>query len=513
MAKKALPNVPNSQDRQQLQFQQAIKELVEVGEGVRGDPLDRKITLRDLLGSGIGRLKPGFNAANTAGGNGILPGFDNQPDMRTPPKPTGVTVTSGLGTIFINWDSPRYGYHGFTRLYRSGDDNFANASIVGVASGSMYVDNLHGNEVDPETGEAQGYYYWVTFVSEMGIEGPPHDANGIYGTPSMDPEYMLQVLQGSITEGQLYKDLVNRIDLIDGPDSMAGSVSARLSDEARKRAEAVAKEASDRGAAIQAEQVARADADSNLASNINALSTRMGKAESDIVTEQRTRSNADTALASDISSLSTRVGKTEAGIATEQQARASADSALSSQITQLTTKVGDNTATIETQTKSIDGLSASFTVKIDANGRVAGYGLASEPNESGSNTSSFVINADRFAIFHPGAKEQLAFGVEAGKTVMDGAHIKSASIKSASIESLAANKIVADSLSAISANMGTITAGRLQSVDNRVIIDMTLGTFSVRSGTSGARMEMKDNVIKVYDANGVLRVKLGNLSA
>jgi hypothetical protein len=385
MAKKALPNVPNSQDRQQLQFQNALKELVEVGEGVRGDPLDRKITLRDILGSGIGRLKPGANAANTAGGNGLLPGFDNEPDMRTPPKPTGVTATSGLGTVFINWDTPRYGYHGFTRLYRSGDDNFANSTVIGVASGSMYVDNLHGNEVDPATGQAQGYYYWVAFVSEMGVEGPPHDANGIYGAPSMDPEYMLQVLQNSITESQLSKD------------------------------------------------------------------------------------------------LNTRLTETD--------------------------------ETIIEQKEQINGLSASFTVKVDANGRVAGYGLASEPNESGSNTSSFVINADRFAIFHPGAKEQLAFGVEAGKTVMDGAYIKSASIKSASIESLAANKIVADNLSAISANMGTITTGRLQSVDNRVAIDMTQGTFSVRSGTAGARMEMNDNVIKVYDENGVLRVKLGNLAA
>jgi hypothetical protein len=37
--------------------------------------------------------------------------------------------------------------------------------------------------------------------------------------------------------------------------------------------------------------------------------------------------------------------------------------------------------------------------------------------------------------------------------------------------------------------------------------------FSVKSGTAGARMEMDSQVIKVYDSSGVLRVKLGNLSA
>ena len=39
------------------------------------------------------------------------------------------------------------------------------------------------------------------------------------------------------------------------------------------------------------------------------------------------------------------------------------------------------------------------------------------------------------------------------------------------------------------------------------------GTLSVASATSGARTEITNNVIKVYDSSGVLRVKLGDLSA
>ncbi len=39
------------------------------------------------------------------------------------------------------------------------------------------------------------------------------------------------------------------------------------------------------------------------------------------------------------------------------------------------------------------------------------------------------------------------------------------------------------------------------------------GQFRVRSATSGARMEILDNVIKVYDSAGVLRVQIGDLSA
>jgi hypothetical protein len=39
-----------------------------------------------------------------------------------------------------------------------------------------------------------------------------------------------------------------------------------------------------------------------------------------------------------------------------------------------------------------------------------------------------------------------------------------------------------------------------------------VGNFNVKSATAGARMEMDSQVIKVYDASGVLRVQLGNLS-
>lgn len=48
-------------------------------------------------------------------------------------------------------------------------------------------------------------------------------------------------------------------------------------------------------------------------------------------------------------------------------------------------------------------------------------------------------------------------------------------------------------------------------INNKFISD-TSGNVIIRSGTSGARLEIKNDVIKVFDANGVLRVKLGNLS-
>ena len=67
------------------------------------------------------------------------------------------------------------------------------------------------------------------------------------------------------------------------------------------------------------------------------------------------------------------------------------------------------------------------------------------------------------------------------------------------------------SLSAISANLGTITAGSLN-INNAFIVDSS-GNTTIRNATTGARLLIQNNVIKVYDSSGVLRVQIGDLSA
>lgn len=81
---------------------------------------------------------------------------------------------------------------------------------------------------------------------------------------------------------------------------------------------------------------------------------------------------------------------------------------------------------------------------------------------------------------------------------------------------IAANTITADrmnvsQLSAISANMGSITAGSLN-INNKFIVDSS-GNTTIQNATTGARLFIANNVIKVFDASGVLRVQIGDLSA
>jgi predicted phage tail protein len=81
--------------------------------------------------------------------------------------------------------------------------------------------------------------------------------------------------------------------------------------------------------------------------------------------------------------------------------------------------------------------------------------------------------------------------VRAGKQITAGnatTYIAAAAIGSAQVGTINANQVSASSLSAITATIGTL-----------------------RTAASGPRMEISDNVIKVYDASGALRVQLGNL--
>lgn len=76
--------------------------------------------------------------------------------------------------------------------------------------------------------------------------------------------------------------------------------------------------------------------------------------------------------------------------------------------------------------------------------------------------------------------------------------------------SITASNLSVSQLSAISANMGSITAGSLN-INNKFIVDSS-GNTTIQNSPTGARLYISNNVIKVYDSSGVLRVQIGDLS-
>lgn len=201
--RRTLPPVSPRLDAELRPLVAAIAEIIETGEGVRGDPLDRKITMRDLLDSGIAELKAGARASGGAGS--LQPGVTPEPpDRSTPPPPAGFAAAGSFdGRILLTWDIPQslYDNHAYTNIYRSADDNFANAVIVGRDVGVVFTDYARDDAVSPDDPtHLQGYYYWITFTSASDVEGPPNASAGTYAEPLPDVGYLLETLTGNLDD-------------------------------------------------------------------------------------------------------------------------------------------------------------------------------------------------------------------------------------------------------------------------------------------------------------------------
>ena len=84
---------------------------------------------------------------------------------------------------------------------------------------------------------------------------------------------------------------------------------------------------------------------------------------------------------------------------------------LGERITTVQSKADGNTAAVQTHARSINGLEAQYTVKVDVNGKVAGYGLATTP-KNGTPESKFIVNADRFGVGATGKADIFPFTVD-----------------------------------------------------------------------------------------------------
>ena len=208
----------------------AITEALDIQLGRRGDPIDRAVTLRELIDAGVvvQTRAPAYTPGNSATGGFAPPQVF--PNMSVPPVPTGVTATSGYSLITVFWDYPLYANHSLTEIWRHTSDVLGDATLIGVSSGRSFVDSV---------GESASYYYWVRHVSDSNVPGPYHDTNGEHATTSTNVASLLSTLSGAITDSQLVSTLKDRIDLIDASSAVSGSVAYQVAAEAAARTAAV----------------------------------------------------------------------------------------------------------------------------------------------------------------------------------------------------------------------------------------------------------------------------------
>ena len=171
-----------------------------------------------------------------------------------------------------------------------------------------------------------------------------------------------------------------------------------------------------------------------------------------IQTVERTQASKTEAVASRVDTLQAEVKDPVTGLVAttalvrqETTVRANQYGSMSQQINtvQSTAVAADdrsksNTSIVQVHAQSINGLYGQYTLKVDVNGRISGFGLAST-----NTASAFAINADRFYIASPDDPNYTDLGfvyqsgntvdAETGQVTPKGLYLKAAFIKEASI--------------------------------------------------------------------------------
>lgn len=327
------PSAPN--------FQQRVRETLMTYLGQQGNALDRGLTLRDLIDNGIIKLAPNWRP--DASVPALLPGSQipsDEVDLTPPPTPTGFALAAGITNVFIEHDEPTFlqgrGYKQ-TRVYgltvQAGDPlpTFNQAIEITQFSGV-----IHAHPSNPSL----TWRIWIKWETNDGVlsASPAGGTNGLEIVTGQDVALLLEALTGQITESQLFADLGARIDLIDGDG--AGSVNARVLQEAILRAEADAVEALNRAQDLAAEASARAAA----------IAVETDARVASIAAEAQARTDA----------IAQEVIDRNAAIAIETQARVDA-------VTELTGDIVDTNAAIAAEAQArIDAVQAEADARVDA---------------------------------------------------------------------------------------------------------------------------------------------------
>jgi hypothetical protein len=213
----------------------------------------------------------------------------------------------------------------------------------------------------------------------------------------------------------------------------------------------------------------------------NAVSGVLGQTGSDVayLLDTLTGQITESQLYNDLNDRIDNIEVNTAAITTEATTRASADTALSSQITTVSAATTTNTAAIQTEVTTraseTGSLFAKYTVKVDVNGYVSGFGLASTANNA-TPFSEFAIRADRFYVASPsgpGLTPIIPFIVNTttqtvnGVSVPAGIYMDAAFVKNGTITTAKIGNAQIDDAKIVSLTAAKITAGEI-SVGNYI---------------------------------------------
>ncbi|EPK7155282.1 phage tail protein [Pseudomonas aeruginosa] len=246
------------------------------------------------------------------------------------------------------------------------------------------------------------------------------------------------------------------------------------------------------------EVTVRANEDEAQAKRTSLLEARTETAEGRIATVESVVASNNAVTVQRLDQITGQVASNASAISTEQTVRANADSALGQRVDTVSARTDTNEANIQTTSQavtSLDGnVKALYSVKLQAhaNGQkyAAGWQLGFD---SGTSVTTMAFQADRFLWFNSSSGQTVApVSIVGGQMFINNAMIQDGSITNAKI----GNVIQSTALGA--------NGEPLWKLDKS-------GALTQNSATGGGFMRQTAEATKVYDANLVVRVQIGNL--
>ncbi|MCK7285371.1 host specificity protein J [Enterobacter asburiae] len=449
-----------------------------------------------------------INAAEISSGWGYSEEKTLTGKVGNPPKPVGfIASESVVFGIELNWGFPA-----------NTDDTLKTEiqySLTGAEEDAMLLADVpYPQRKYQQMGLKAGQIFWyrAQVVDRSGNESGYTE--WVRGQASIDVSDITDVILEEIKDSDTFKDLIE--NAVDSNEKVAGMV-----DEIKKHADELEQQAKDiqenadglaqaevkideisvsmdgmtggvknSAIAIIQANLAQVATRKTLSASVAGNSAQLDRIDEVIVTDREATARA-------LLSLQTNVNGNTASINSLSQTVSNYQQATATQINAITATINGNTAAITTNAHAIANvngqLSAMYNIKVGvtSNGQyyAAGMGIGVENTPSGMQ-SQVIFLADRFAVTTAaGNSVALPFVIQNGQTFIRASFIQDGTIENAKIGNyIQSNNYVAGS------------AG--WKLDKG-------GTFEINGVAGGGRMLISSTLIRIYDSNNVLRVRMG----
>ena len=500
-------------------FLERVREVLSVYLGNRGDALNRGVTLRDLVDSGMATLDARF----AGGGKSITPLLPvllptYEADLSPPPAPIGFAVSAAISNILVECDAQTYtqGHgHAKSRLYgatwTSGD--------LPVFANAVLLSEFQGTVASYATNPATTWRLWLTWVSIDGVESstPAGGTNGIAASTGQDVDLLLEALTGEITQSQLHADLGTRINLIDvgpaaltvkvadllttyGTTASAATSAANAATAASTATQAKADAILAQGGAANSATTASTKATESSTSATNAAGSASSAATSATTasTAATNAGNSSSAAATSATNAATYATNSETSSTASNAAKVAAQSAQSAALGSANAASGSaSTATTKASEASTSATSAATSATTATTKAADAAVSATNAATSATNAAGSASSASTSAGVATTAKNNANDSATAAATSASTASTKASDAGTASTAATAA-KVAAESAQSGAATSATAAATSASTASTKAT---EAGTSATAAATSATTATTKAGDASTYASN------------